>query len=126
MGGEYIGFSKVKGQSIEELRKKAIDFLDKAKAPKPTQMKEGGEVIDRGGNYHFENQFGSYTWVKIMPVDENLKLSPDYFSVQVTVNAKNEDGTQRVQPKPLKTYPISKYNDFIEDLINRGATKVEK
>lgn len=79
-----------------------------------------------GGNFRMPNLFGSYTSVKVMPVDENLRPSKDYFTVQVEVRSKTgEEDVYIIQPKPLKTFPISKYNDFMQDLLQRGATKYE-
>lgn len=76
-----------------------------------------------GGNYQFANPFGSFTSIKVMPVDEHLKPSYEYFTVQTTVRAKQKDGETRVQTKPLRTYPISEYEHFMKDLMNRGDIK---
>ncbi len=63
MGGEYIGFSKTGNKTIEEQRRKAVEFLDKAKAPKPTtpipEMAEGG-TID-GSRTHYGITFTDAT-----------------------------------------------------------------
>jgi len=79
-----------------------------------------------GGNYQFPNPFGSFTSIKVMRVNEHLKPSDEYFTVEVTVRAKQQDGKVRIQTKPLRTYPISEYEHFMKDLMNRGdVTKYE-
>lgn len=94
-----------------------IDYYKKLK------MIEGPTNL--GGNFRMPNQFGSFTTIKVMPVDENLRNSKDYFSVKVEVRAKDDEGRQIIQQKPITTYPISKYNAFMEDLQQRGATMYE-
>jgi DNA polymerase III sliding clamp (beta) subunit (PCNA family) len=82
---------------------------------------DGGEI---GGNFRIDNQFGSFTTIKVMPIDENLRVSKDYFSVQVSVRVKKGEETI-IQQKPLVTYPVSKYKDFINDLEKRNAKKFD-
>ncbi len=89
--------------------------------------KEGGEVPDIEGDYLLPNDFGSFTSIIIWPVDKDANPSKDFFSVISTVRSKvpNKD-IIRVQKKPMHTYPIEKYNAFMEDLKARGARKSAK
>lgn len=109
--------------------KENVIFHDKTKEgemfEKSGKFEDGGQVNDLGGNYRLDNSFGSFTTITVMPIDENLRISKDYFSVKAEVRAKNEDGTYRLQIKPLKTYPIAKYDAFMSDLLIRGAKKME-
>jgi len=113
------GSKMVMDESIEALKELGLTETEIQEVLGQNKMAEGGEV---GGNYSFENQLGSFTTIKVMPIDENLRVSHDFFSVQVTVRAKKGEDVI-IQKKPLVTYPISKYNDFIKDLEGRGNIK---
>jgi len=123
---------------VHNLRLMRVKFEDEttvrtrvADAPitKKAKLENGGSASGEiGGNYHFRNDHGSFTWVTVMPVDENLKPSKYFFTVLSEVRRKaegkkGEDGVVAIQ-KHHKTLPIAQYSDFIQDLINRGATKI--
>lgn len=121
--GTVVEMEHTDDKSIAEAIAKDHLFEDIDYYKKLEKMEAGNEI---GGNFSMPNQFGSFTTIKVMPVDERLRPSKDYFTVEVKVRAKTEkEGTDIIQPKPLKTYPISKYNDFMQDLLQRGATKYE-
>jgi hypothetical protein len=83
-------------------------------------------VLEGGWRYKGKkHQFDSFTTIKVMPIDENLRVSKDFFSVKITVRAKSGNHI-KIQEKPLVTYPISKYDSFIEDLNKRNPTKFKK
>ena len=95
-------------------------WIDKVDVDK---YSDGGSIENKiGGNYSMKNEFGSFTSIKIMPVDKNLRGSNDFFSVQISIRIKEGD-LERIQIKPIVTFPMSKYDSFIEDLNNRNATK---
>jgi len=89
-----------------------------------TKMGKGGGT-EIGGNYTIKNDFGSFTSVKVMAIDSNYKPSKSHFSVQVSVRKKEGD-KEVIQQKPIKTYPIESYDDFLNDLMKRGAKKMAK
>lgn len=85
-----------------------------------TDLKENeSEFEEVGGNYQFKNKFGSFTSVKVMPVDASLKPSNEYFSIGVTVRKKTSNNRIIVQTKPLITMPVKDYKTYMTDLKNR-------
>ena len=80
----------------------------------------GGEV---SGYYSFKNQFGSFTSVKVMPLDENLRTSTDFFTAEIKVRRKEGENIA-IQTK-YKTFPISEYEPYVKDLKERGAEEKE-
>ena len=65
--------------------------------------------------FSFKNEFGSFTSVFVYIPLNNKK---NEFRVETTVRRKNEDGTESLQ-KNERWFPISRYNDFIEDAEKR-------
>lgn len=107
-------------------RKKAKEISDKIIQIKlKNESFENGGANEIGGTFNIKNQFDSFTTIKVMPIDENLRVSKDFFSVKITVRAKSGNDI-KIQEKPLVTYPISKYDSFMEDLYKRNPTKFKK
>jgi hypothetical protein len=135
--GDYIGMSKAKDE-LEQIGYTFNYYVSgDAYGLRPTNIKlsqiqgyedededfdKGGEVGELGGNYRMKNDFGSFTTIKVMAIDKNLRISKDFFSVQVSVRKKDGDNII-IKNSPLTTYPISKYNSFIKDLEQRNAIK---
>lgn len=65
--------------------------------------------------FSFKNEFGSFTSVFVYIPLNNKK---NEFRVETTVRRKNEDGTESLQ-KNERWFPMSRYNDFIEDAEKR-------
>lgn len=85
-------------------------------------------VSEIGGNYHFKNDLSSFTSVKVMPVNSDMSISKNFFTVMTDVRrkAKGEKGDNGVVEikQNRKTFPISAYNAFMDDLAARGSTVV--
>ena len=90
----------------------------KCEKPNSSALGAFNESVGQGGNYRIDNQFGSFTSIKIIPQKDN------YF-IQTKVRAKNTDGTERIQIKD-KIIEKSKIADFKKDLINRGGKKLKR
>ena len=85
--------------------------------PNSSALGAFNQSISTGGNYRLDNQFGSFTSIKIIPQKDN------YF-VQTKVRLKNTDGTERIQIKE-RVLEKSKISEFKKDLINRGGKKLK-
>jgi hypothetical protein len=107
---------------IARMYRKAINSFNKYGYADGGMMAKGGGT-EIGGNYTIKNDLGSFTSVKVMAIDSNYKPSKSHFSVQVSVRKKDGD-KEIIQQKPIKTYPIESYDDFLNDLIKRGAKKM--
>ena len=105
-----------------EIVKDGVTNLEK---PKNTES----EFEEIGGNFSFKNKFGSFTSVKVMPVDASLKPSKEFFSLAITVRKTTSDGKNIIQNKPLITMPVSQYKEYMTDLktkVNQGSENFKK
>ena len=80
--------------------------------------------------YRYADKEIANYWIDKVDVDKysdggsiENKIGGNYFfSVQISIRIKEGD-LERIQIKPIVTFPMSKYDSFIEDLNNRNATK---
>lgn len=119
---EEIEFKKTLPEEKEKHQKDKVivdkKVENKIKLTEKNHLPDVGKEI--GGNFSFKNEFGSFSSVKVMPIDENLRPSKDYFSVKTEVRYLLEDGTKRIKIKNMKTFPISEYDNFMKDLEERS------
>lgn len=140
--GKTLTVDQLYSKYIERINKEAPDFSD-ASYPISTEKSSSGgtalglsddPIISRahdkdtkniqvGGNYQFKNNHGSFTSVKVMPIDENLRASKEFFTVEIKVRRKDGEVT-RIQTRH-KTFPISEYDAYISDLKKRIGGKSE-
>lgn len=113
--GDYYGNAIIADKSFGQME---VQYSQLRK-DEDKEVSTGSEFEEVGGNYQFKNKFGSFTSVKVMPVDASLKPSNEYFSVGVTVRKKTSNNRIIVQNKPLITMPVKDYKTYMTDLKNR-------
>ena len=118
MDSEWLSDKKSADKIMEE--KEKLPFYKGRLSVSRQKMEAGGEV---SGYYSFKNPFGSFTSVKIMPLDENLRTSTEFFTTEIKVRRKEGENIS-IQTK-YKTFPISEYESYIKDLKERSGEKKE-
>lgn len=113
--GDYYGNAIIADKSFGQME---VQYSQLRK-DEDKEVSTGSEFEEVGGNYQFKNKFGSFTSVKVMPVDASLKPSNEYFSLGVTVRKKTSNNRIIVQNKPLITMPVKDYKTYMTDLKNR-------
>ena len=123
--GDYYGNAIIADKSFGQME---VQYSQLRK-DKDKEVSNGSEFEEVGGNYQFKNKFGSFTSVKVMPVDASLKPSKEYFSLQITVRKVTSNNRLILQTKPLITMPIKDYKTYMTDLknrVNQGSANFEK